>query len=116
MAIHSKNEPFGLSTLESMAAGLAILIPADGAYWDRQLQDRQDCLKYRADDPTDLALKILYLKQNPEVVCALGRAAQLRASEYRSDRVYRQVIDSLTSSELCESSPAGDDGQAPDHA
>jgi len=29
----SKNEPFGLSILEALAAGHCVLIPADGAYW-----------------------------------------------------------------------------------
>jgi len=93
----SNNEPFGLSILESMAAGLAVIIPRDGAYWDLQLDDKSDCLKYTAGDPVDLALKIRYLQQNPRQIEKLGRRAQQITQEYRAERVYAGIVQDLTS-------------------
>ena len=92
----SKNEPFGLSILESMAAGLAIIIPKDGAYWDLVLRDKINCLKYKAEDPWDLASKILYLQQNPETTMKLGSQSKQIAQQYSSDSVYAEIIHSLT--------------------
>jgi glycosyltransferase involved in cell wall biosynthesis len=92
----SKNEPFGLSILESMAAGLAIIIPKDGAYWDLVLRDKINCLKYEAEDAWDLASKILYLKQNPETMMKLGSQSKQIAQQYSSDSVYAEIIRSLT--------------------
>jgi glycosyltransferase involved in cell wall biosynthesis len=91
----SKNEPFGLSILESMAAGLAIIIPKDGAYWDLVLRDKINCLKYEAEDPRDLALKILYLQQNPEIMMKLGSQSKQIAQQYGSDSVYAEIVQSL---------------------
>ncbi len=33
----SNNEPFGLSILEALAAGMCVVIPHDDSYWDRVL-------------------------------------------------------------------------------
>jgi len=93
----SRKEPFGLSILESMAAGLAIVIPRDGAYWDQRLHDKIDCLKYRANDPIDLALKIQYLQQNPEIVRRLGGKSKRIAQKYRTETVYAEIAHCLTS-------------------
>jgi glycosyltransferase involved in cell wall biosynthesis len=93
----SKNEPFGLSILESMAAGLAIIIPRDGAYWDLRLNDESDCLKYTTEDPAELASKIRYLQQHPSEILKLGRRAKLIAEDYRSERVYAEIVQGLTS-------------------
>ena len=87
----SQNEPFGLSILESMAAGLAILIPRDGAYWDQFLHDKINCLKYRANDPVDLALKIQFLQQNPEIIRDLGSQSKVIAQQYRTETVYSDI-------------------------
>jgi glycosyltransferase involved in cell wall biosynthesis len=92
----SKNEPFGLSILESLAAGLVIIIPRDNAYWDRHLQDRKDCLKYQPGDAEDLALKILSLKQNPDLRRRLGRRGRLLARLYRAEQVYLPILRCLS--------------------
>jgi glycosyltransferase involved in cell wall biosynthesis len=104
----SHNEPFGLSILESMAAGLAVIIPRDGAYWDLRLNDKSDCLKYMAEDAADLALKIRYLQQNPKQLLDLGRRAKQIALEYRSDRVYAGILQGLTSAGTIASAPCPD--------
>jgi len=93
----SKHEPFGLSILESMAAGLAVIIPRDGAYWDLRLNDKSDCLKFTAEDPADLALKIRYLQQNPKQIEKLGRRAQQIAQQYRAELVYADIVQDLAS-------------------
>lgn len=112
----SRNEPFGLSILEAMAAGLAVVIPRDNAYWDRHLEDREHCLKYRPEDPQDLALKILYLQQNPELVERLGRQARLLAGHYRADRVYREFVHCLESAEMDLATVTSDMQRKLDHA
>jgi glycosyltransferase involved in cell wall biosynthesis len=104
----SHNEPFGLSILESMAAGLAVVIPRDGAYWDLQLDDKSDCLKYTAEDPVDLALKIRYLQQNPKQIEKLGRRARQIAQEYCAERVYAGIVQGLTSAGSITSSSCAD--------
>jgi glycosyltransferase involved in cell wall biosynthesis len=91
----SRSEPFGLSILESMAAGLAIVIPRDGAYWDQCLQNNINCLKYRADDSFDLALKIQYLQRNPEIIGNLGRKSKHIAQQYCTEVVYADIAHCL---------------------
>jgi glycosyltransferase involved in cell wall biosynthesis len=112
----SKNEPFGLSILESMAAGLVILIPRDNAYWDQKLVDQEHCLKYRADDAEDLALKILYLLQNTKLVEYLARQSRLLARQYRAEQVYGEIVASLSEPDLSDSSSTADSGRTLDHA
>lgn len=112
----SKNEPFGLSILESMAAGLVILIPRDNAYWDRKLVEQEHCLKYCADDAEDLALKILYLLQNPELVEHLAGQSRLLARQYRAEQVYGEIVASLSEPDLSASSETADSGRTLDHA
>ena len=50
----SEREPFGLSILEAMTAGLCPVIPAEGAYWDQHLTDGEHCLKYTLGDADSL--------------------------------------------------------------
>lgn len=88
----SCNEPFGLSILEAMAAGHAVLLPADGSYWDQQLQDGQDCLKYRAQDSADLRQQLQRLSSDAGLRASLGAAAQRQAQAYRAERVYAPLV------------------------
>jgi len=92
----SSNEPFGFSILEAMAAGLCILIPADGAYWDRTLTNNVDCIKYRAGDADDLAQKLLMLSQNMKRVTELGGRAAKMALNYQAHKQYAHLKKSLT--------------------
>lgn len=92
----SSNEPFGLSILEAMAAGLCILIPADGAYWDRTLTNNIDCIKYQAGDADDLAHKLLMLSQNMKRVTELGGRAAKIALKYRAQKQYANLKKSLS--------------------
>lgn len=81
----SRQEPFGLSILEAMAAGHCVIIPADGAYWDKQLTHERDCLKYPPDDAEALAALLRSLHDDPKRIKSIGTEAAQRAIAYRSD-------------------------------
>ena len=90
----SQQEPFGLSILEAMAAGLCVVIPADGAWWDQRLHDGVECCKYQPDDPDDLARVLGTLNAMPDVVATLGRNAQAHATtHYKAADTYQGIID-----------------------
>ncbi|HAU4931599.1 TPA: glycosyltransferase family 4 protein [Aeromonas hydrophila] len=89
----SHNEPFGLSILESMAAGLCVVIPADGAWWDRNLVDGVNCIKYKPGDSYELAKVLTMLMSMPSKVANVGDAARLYVTEkYRADKTSVDVI------------------------
>ena len=89
----SMNEPFGLSILEAMAAGLCVVLPADGAWWDQHLIDGVDCIKYQPNDPDDLARALMELNTRPDLVTRLGGNARLHAiSQYNAMDTYQGVI------------------------
>lgn len=92
----SRNEPFGLSILEAMAAGHCIVLPADGAYWDKTLDDSVNCIKYRPEDADDLANKIMHLCNNMDKVKTLDLAGMKVAENYRAESCYKPIIESIT--------------------
>jgi len=94
----SKHEPFGLSILEAMAAGQCVLIPADGAYWDKVLIDNVNCIKYQPDNANDLKQKILMLSNNMGLVATLGQQASSLALHYRASKQYKNIVDSILAS------------------
>ncbi len=82
-----------------MAAGHCVLIPADGAYWDRTLKDGVDCIKYAADDTADLSVKLLALSRNMESIRKVGAAAARVAQGYRAEIRYapiKEVMEGMT--------------------
>lgn len=81
----SHQEPFGLSILEAMAAGHCVVIPSDGAYWDKQLTHERDCLKYPPNDTNALATLLGSLHDDPDQIKSIGTEAAQRAVAYRSD-------------------------------
>lgn len=87
----STREPFGLSILEAMAAGHCIVIPADGAFWDKVLDDGIDCIKYQPGNAQDLATKLDLLSRNLSCVTSTGRNAARRAEDYRADLCYAAI-------------------------
>lgn len=91
----SRNEPFGLSILEAMAAGHAVVLPADGSYWDLQLVAGRDCLKYQAQDSADLRQQLQRLMDDSGLRASLGAAAQRHAQAYRAERVYAPLVRAL---------------------
>ncbi|RTZ16804.1 glycosyltransferase [Vibrio aquaticus] len=83
----SVNEPFGLSILEALAAGMCVILPQDGAFWDQQLEHNVNCIKYQPNDPESLSNALLLAAHDP-LLCqlcqthALDIAKQFKA-EYR---------------------------------
>ena len=92
----SEREPFGLSILEAMAAGHCVVIPADGAYWDRTLEDGRECIKYPAGDSQALASQLLALSQDMPRVKLLGNAARAKAELYRAEVCHQDLLNTLT--------------------
>lgn len=94
----SKNEPFGLSILEAMAAGQCIVIPADGAYWDKILKNNVNCIKYHPNDVSDLEKKITMLSSDMALISRLGAQAAKLALNYRASKQYKNIVDSISQS------------------
>lgn len=91
----SQNEPFGLSILEAMAAGQCVLIPRDGAYWDKILTDNVDCIKYQPDDVSDLKEKLDMLGKDMSLIIKIGAQAANIALGYRAEKQYENVVNSI---------------------
>lgn len=92
----STHEPFGLSILESLAAGLCVLIPSDHAYWDTQLTHNVNCIKYTPHCAVSLANAISELLAQPEHLQRIGMAGQRYANRYRAESCYRPIASTLT--------------------
>ncbi|WP_246876813.1 glycosyltransferase family 4 protein [Aeromonas sp. SrichE-2G] len=92
----SHHEPFGLSILEAMAAGLCVVIPSDGAWWDRHLVEGVHCFKYQPNAPDDLARVLSELSDAPEAAGEVGNASRLHAmAHYHAADAYRGIIDHM---------------------
>lgn len=86
----SRSEPFGLSILEALAAGMCVLIPQDGAYWDKQLVHDKDCIKYQPDDVNSLANALLYAVCDKTVLHRCQKNAIALAKSYRAEIRYKE--------------------------
>ncbi len=92
----STKEPFGLSILESLAAGQCVLIPQDGSYWDTQLTDGENCIKYMAGDADELAAKLIFLQLQPQKLEAIQIQAFKLAKQYQAEDCYRSIVTSVS--------------------
>lgn len=93
----SQHEPFGLSILEALAAGLCVLIPNDGAYWDNALTDNTHCIKYKAGSHENLKEKIIYLKNNMAKAKQIAQAGKIFSLNYQSSQTYRPILNAIES-------------------
>jgi glycosyltransferase involved in cell wall biosynthesis len=82
----SEQEPFGLSILEALAAGLCVVLPDDGAYWSHRLTDGAQCVMYRPGDDDDLAVKLRDLCADCTRMRAIGLAGRMLADNYRAEQ------------------------------
>ncbi len=87
----SDKEPFGLSILESMVAGLVVVIPSDQAYWDQQLIDGHNCLKYEANSVDSLVVVLMSLIRDSKLRNELSINAQITAKQYSSLSCYLPI-------------------------
>lgn len=92
----SAHEPFGLSILEALAAGMCVIIPQDGSYWDRQLTHGVNCLKYQANDTKALSQAILTLFREHDLLLSLQDKAYNIAQQYTAQKAYAQIIASAS--------------------
>lgn len=88
-------EPFGLSILEAMAAGLCVLIPSDGAYWDQRLEHGVNCIKYQPNDVACLRDTVKELLKDSTYIKTIGLGAKEKADDYRACRRYNNVHQQL---------------------
>lgn len=91
----SEQEPFGLSILEALAAGLCVVIPQDGAYWDQQLRHNVNCVKYPPNCSVSLARTLKQLVSHPVVVRSIGHAGRRYAERYRAEICYLPIVQDL---------------------
>ncbi|MBW3697805.1 glycosyltransferase [Vibrio sp. T187] len=91
----SDNEPFGLSILESLAAGLSVVIPEDGAYWDKKLTHGVNCLKYNPRDELSLRTTLELLQRSTELRASLSIEGKRIAECYRAERCYAHITKCL---------------------
>ena len=92
----SINEPFGLSVLESLAAGLCVVIPRDGAYWDQVLEHNINCLKFTPQDPQSLYETVQAIMDDPQLRQRLSKQSLKTAQHYRADRCYESVCAAMS--------------------
>lgn len=91
----SEQEPFGLSILEAMTAGLAIVIPADGAYWDQHLVDNIDCIKYIPGNALSLAQALTRLMSEPTLLQHISQQAKYSAQDYTHENCYSGILNNI---------------------
>lgn len=93
----SEQEPFGLSILEALAAGLCVVIPQDGSFWDKKLRHNVNCIKYTPGCAIALAQTLQYLKTDRASVRRIGQAGQVLAQNYRAETCYQAIVNDLSS-------------------
>jgi glycosyltransferase involved in cell wall biosynthesis len=95
----SKAEAFGRVTVEAMLAGKPV-IGANGGATPELVHDGYNGLLYKAGDFAELASKIQYLHENPEVARKIGENGKQWAQEMFSERRYAEeltaVLDSVS--------------------
>ncbi|GAB2660028.1 glycosyltransferase [Vibrio panuliri] len=99
----SDNEPFGLSILEALAAGMCVVIPNDNSYWDQHLSHGVDCIKYQTGDEASLANALLLLQQNPLTLASIRAQSLLRAEHYHAADRYREIIAAVSTPQWIKS-------------
>ncbi|GAK86835.1 glycosyltransferase SypJ [Vibrio ponticus] len=92
----SENEPFGLSILEALAAGMCVVIPQDNSYWDQTLVHGENCMKYTPKDESALYKTLLFLQLNPNERRAMQRHASHVAKRYCAEHCYQHIVESVS--------------------
>ena len=84
-------EPFGLSVIEAMALGKAVVASSLGAI-PEIIDDGQDGLLFNSKDADDLAEKIVQLISDDELRKSLGRRARLKVqNNFTIDRNVQEI-------------------------
>ena len=93
----STNEPFGLSILEALAAGMCVVIPQDGSYWDKRLIHNKNCIKYQPNDPNSLCDALLYAAKDKENFDRCIHNGLEVAQEYKAEQRYLDFVNTIDS-------------------
>ena len=92
----SVNEPFGLSILEALAAGMCVILPQDGSYWDQVLSDGEHCIKYPAGDTEALTHAIEQAVTKKALFSTCCEGAQRIAKRYTATQCYQAFANALS--------------------
>jgi len=88
-------EPFGLSILEAMVAGLAVVIPQDGAYWDKTLIHKESCIKYKPNCYRSLSEAISLLLNDSELRQKISHNGKFITGNYTHEKCYQSLINCI---------------------
>jgi glycosyltransferase involved in cell wall biosynthesis len=83
-------EPFGISQVEALAAGLVVVSSGTGGAKEI-VRDGIDGLLFRAGDDADLALKLAGLARQPEFMARLQRQGQSRSTAFSVDAAVEKI-------------------------
>lgn len=83
-------EPFGISQVEAMAAGLVVVSSGTGGAREI-VRDQEDGLLFAAGSAADLAEKLYLLVRQPDLMARLQRNAQTRAGAFSVDHAVRKI-------------------------
>ncbi|MDD9194447.1 glycosyltransferase family 4 protein [Aliivibrio sp. S3MY1] len=87
----SHQEPFGLSILEALMAGMCVIIPSDGAFWDLVLTHNKNCLKYQPNDISSLQLRISQAGSDLNLITQLGQSGAHLSQGYQAEKCYLSI-------------------------
>lgn len=83
-------EPFGISQVEAMAAGLVVVSSGTGGAAEI-VRDGRDGLLFAAGNDADLANKLFALARTPEAMARLQRGAQARAVFFSVEKAVAKI-------------------------
>jgi glycosyltransferase involved in cell wall biosynthesis len=84
------DEPFGISQVEAMAAGLVVVSSGTGGAREI-VRDGVDGLLFRAGNATDLTDKLVRIARDPQLFTSLQRASQARALTFSVNHAVRKI-------------------------
>jgi glycosyltransferase involved in cell wall biosynthesis len=85
-------ESKGLPSLEAMACGVPVVLPAHGSF-PEMVADTGGGVLCDANNPADLAAKIVALLDNPDRAARLGQSGrQAVYDRYHADKMARQTL------------------------
>jgi glycosyltransferase involved in cell wall biosynthesis len=91
VAVPSRVEPFGLASLEAMAAGRAVVASRVGGI-PEVVRDEREGILVPAENPHALASGIARLLANPAERAAMGDRGRERAAQVFGMRVHGQAV------------------------
>jgi len=85
----ARREPFGIVPMEALAAGKPLIANNEGGFTELV---NNECAFLIPPQPSVIAEKINYLKQNPDKAYAMGRAGKAIAAQHTWDRHAQEML------------------------